>query len=130
MLLSACACLADSEFPIGTVRNYSLTQLKTQLRAVELYRNYVWLEGHQAGDADDFRKGLAIRPSSQTCITDVVVAAHPFIRAEGLRVHEGQRGLINVTTRNVPARRKAGLVQDNRPLGIGDDAVMMANHEV
>jgi hypothetical protein len=44
--------------------------------------------------------------------------------------HEGQRGLIDVGAQNVLARRKAGLVQDNRPLGIGDDAVMMTNHEV
>ena len=45
-------------------------------------------------------------------------------------VHGGQRRLINVGASNVPARREAGLVEDYRPLGIGDDAVTMADHEV
>src|SRR5258708_1905424 len=45
-------------------------------------------------------------------------------------VHWGQRGLIDVGTCNVPARREAGLVEDYRSLGIGDDAVTMADHEV
>src|ERR1700757_1330428 len=43
--------------------------------------------------------------------------------------HEGQRGLIDIGARNVPARREAGLVEHNRPLAIGDDAVAMTDHE-
>jgi len=88
-------------------------------------RNYIRLERYQSGDAANFRIGLTIRPCRQTCVTDVVVAAEPFVRAESLMFHEGQRGLIDVGAQNVPARRKAGLVQDDRPLGIGDDAVIM-----
>jgi hypothetical protein len=122
--------LDHGKFAIGTVRNYRLARLKTQLRAVELYRNYVRFEGHQAGNAVDLRKSHAIRPCPQTCITDVVVVAQPFVWAEGLMFHEGQRGLIDVGTRNISARRKAGLVEDKRPLSIGDDATTMANHEV
>src|SRR2546422_4489025 len=43
-----------------------------------------------------------------------------FRSAKGLMVHEGQRGLIDVGARNVPARREARLVEDNRSLGIRD----------
>src|SRR5580658_2633368 len=128
--LSACPCLGNGEFAIGAVWNYRLTRLKMQLPAIELYRNYVRLERHQTGDAADLRKSLAIRPCPQTRIADVVVATHPFVRAEGLMFHQGQRGLIDVGARNVPARRKAGLVQNRRPPGIGDDAVMMTYHKV
>ena len=45
-------------------------------------------------------------------------------------VHGRQCGLIDVGAWHVPARREAGLVEDDRPPGIGDDAVTMANHEV
>ena len=129
-LRSAWACLGNSELPIGTVRNYRLTRLKVELRAVQMHRNYVRLERHQARDAANFRIGFTLRPCRQTCVTDIVVAAQPFVWTEGLMLHERQRGLIDVGARNVPARRKAGLVQDDRPLGIANDAVMMANHEV
>src|SRR5438132_12634000 len=44
-------------------------------------------------------------------------------------VHEGQRGLIDVGARNVPARREARLVEDNRSLGISDDAVTVADDQ-
>ena len=43
--------------------------------------------------------------------------------------HRSQRGFIDVGAWNVPAWREAGLVEDQRPLGIGDDAVTMADHE-
>jgi hypothetical protein len=65
----------------------------------------------------------------QMCVTDVVVAAQPFVRAEGLMFHRGQRGLVDVGTCNLPTRREAGLVEDYRPLGINDDAITMADHE-
>src|SRR4029077_3300099 len=64
------------------------------------------------------------------CVTDVVVAAQPFVRAEGLVFHRGQGGLIDVGPCKVPARSEARLVEDYRPLGIGDDAVTMADQEV
>ena len=44
--------------------------------------------------------------------------------------HEGQRGLIEVGARNVPARREARLVQGYRPLGLSDGAVTVADHQV
>src|SRR5262249_12726272 len=80
-------------------------------------------------DARDLGIGLTIRPRCPTCVTNVVVAAQAFVRAERLLGHGSQRGLIDVGARNVPARREAGLVEDYGPLGIGDDAVAMANHE-
>src|SRR5262249_29186253 len=50
--------------------------------------------------------------------------------AEGLEFHGREGGLIDVCAWNVPARREAGLVEDERPRGIGYDAVTMADHEV
>ncbi len=111
------------------MRDYRLTRLKTELRAVKLHRNYIRFERYQAGNAANFRIGLTVGPGRETCVTDVVVAAEPFVRAESLMFHEGQRGLIDVGAQNVPAWRKAGFAQHDRPLGIGDDAVMMTNHE-
>src|SRR5438034_11582653 len=87
--------LGDGEFAIRTVRDYRLTRLKTELRAVKLHRNYIRLERYQAGDAANFRIGLTIRPGRQTCVNDVVVAAEPFIRAESLMFHQGKRGLMD-----------------------------------
>jgi hypothetical protein len=68
------------------VRNHRLARLKTKLDAVELYRDDVRFERHQIGDAADLSIGVTIRPCRQTCITDVVVAAQPFVRAERLVV--------------------------------------------
>src|SRR5262249_55714786 len=81
------------------------------------------------GDAADLGISLTIRPCRPACVTDIVVAAQPFVRTEGLLFHGGQRGLIDVGAFNVPPRCEAGLVEDYRPLGIGDDAVTMADHE-
>jgi hypothetical protein len=44
--------------------------------------------------------------------------------------HEGKSGLIDVGTRNVPARSKTGLVEDQRPLTLRDDAVAITNQEM
>jgi hypothetical protein len=66
------------------VRNHRLARLKTELFSIELHRDDVRLERHQIGDAADLGISLAIGPSRQTCVTDVVVAAQPFVRAEGL----------------------------------------------
>src|SRR5215469_1188832 len=130
ILLRTWARLGHSEFAIRTVRNYCLTRLKTQLDAVELHRNYVRLERHESGNASDFGISLTIRPCRKTCVAGVVITAQAFVRTEGLMFYESQRGLIDVGAQNVPSRRKAGLVEDERPLSIGDNAVLMANHEV
>src|SRR6516165_4301678 len=111
------------------MRNHRLTRLETELGAIELYRDHVRLERHQVGDATDLGIGLTIRPCRQTCVTDVAVAAQPLVGAEGPVFHWGQRGLIDVGAYNVPPRREAGFVEDYRPLGIGDDAVTMTDHE-
>jgi hypothetical protein len=112
------------------VWDYSLTRLKTELLAIKLHRDYIRFGRHQAGDPANFGIGLTIRPGRQVCATDVVVAAKSLVRAKGLMFHEGQHRLIDVGAQNVPAWRKTGLVQDYGPFRIGDDAVLMTNHEV
>src|SRR5215471_4237854 len=64
------------------------------------------------------------------CFTDVVIAAYPFVRTEGLVFHGGQRGLVDIDAWNVPPWREAGLVENQRSLGIGDDAITVTDHEV
>src|SRR5262249_16489416 len=84
IFLSAWAALGNSELAIGTMGNHGLSRLKTKVLGIELYGYNIRLEGHQPGDTFHFRIGLAIRPCRQTCITNVVVAAHAFVRAKGL----------------------------------------------
>ena len=119
----------DGELAIGAVRNHRLTRLKTELGAIKLYRDDVRLERHQAGNTADLRVGVTIRPCRQTCVTDVEIAAQPFVRAESLVFHGDQLRLVNVGASNVPARCKAGFVEDYGALSVGDNAVMMANHQ-
>src|SRR5262249_16219910 len=128
--LVAWARLSYGEFAIGTMWNHRLTRLKTKLRAVEMYGNNVRLERYQATDAANLGIGFAIGPSRQMCVTHIVVAAQALIGKGGVVVHEGQSGLIDVRAGNVPPWRKAGLVQDDGSLGIGNHVVPMTNHEV
>src|SRR5262245_38624880 len=95
-----------------------------------MHRDDVRLERYQVGNATHFRVGVRIRPGCQTCIIDGVIAAEPFVWAESLELHWSEGGLIDVGAWNVPARRKAGLVEDERMRGFGDGAVTMADHEV
>src|SRR5262245_10923882 len=62
-------------------------------------------------------------------IPDVVIAAQSFVWTESLVLHCGKCGLNDVGTWNVPARREAGLIKDERPFGIGNNAVTVADHE-
>src|SRR5881396_249126 len=110
--------------------NHRLARLKVELGAVQKDRNNVRFERDQAGNPTNFRIGFAIRPSRKPRVADVVVAAEAFVGTKGLMFHEGKSGLIDVGTRNVPARSKTGLVEDQRPLTVRDDAVAITNHEM
>ena len=92
------------------MRNHGLARLKAELSAIQRDRNNVRFERNQAGNATNFRIGFAIRPCCKTCIADVVVAAQTFVGAKRLMFYEGKSGLIDVGTRNVPARSKTRLV--------------------
>jgi hypothetical protein len=67
--LSARDRLGDGKVPIRAVWNHRLTRLKTEVGAVELYRDDVRFERYQIGDAADLSIGLTIRPCCQTCVT-------------------------------------------------------------
>src|ERR1700720_266355 len=112
------------------MRNHLLTWLKMELGGIEIDRDDVRFERHQVGDAANFSVSVSVRPGRQTCLTDGVIAAEPFVWAEGLEFHRSEGGLIDVGALNIPARREAGLVEDERTHGIGDGAVMIADHEV
>src|SRR5262249_45111096 len=88
--------LGGGEVSVGAVRNHRLTRLKMELNAIEMDRDDFRLERHQVADAADLRIGIRIRPCCQTCVTDAVVAAEPFVWAEGLEFHGSESGLIDV----------------------------------
>src|SRR5579875_353915 len=62
-------------------------------------------------------------------VADIVVAAQSLIRTKSLMLYGRQCGFINVGARNVPTRREARFVQDQRPFRIGDDAVPMTDYQ-
>ena len=112
------ARLLDREVAIGAMRSHLLTRLEMELGAIEMDRDDLRLERHQVGDAADFSIGVGIRPGRQTCLTDGVIAAEPFVWAEGLEFHRSEGGLIDVGALNVPARRKTGLVENEGTRGM------------
>ena len=81
--------LIDREVAIGAMWNHLLTRLEMKLGAIELNRDDARFERHQVGDAADFSIGVGIRPGRQTCLTDAVVTAEPFVRAESLDFSPG-----------------------------------------
>src|SRR5262249_25100628 len=64
------------------------------------------------------------------CVTDVVIAAQPFVRTEGLAFHGSERSFINVGTWNVPTRCEAGLVENHGPFTIRNGTVTMTDDEM
>ena len=93
-----------------------MARLKAELSAIQRDRNNVRFERNEAGNATNFRIGFAIRPCRKVCIADVVIAAQTLVGTKRLMFHEAKSGLIDVGARNVPARSKTGLVEDQRPL--------------
>ena len=122
--------LGEIEIAIGTVRNHRLTRFKTEFDAVEIYRDDIRFERHQFGDAAHLGIGVGIRPRSVPRVTDRVVTTESLIRAEGLKFDWSKDGLVDVGPVNVPTWRKARLVEDQWPLGVGNYLVMMADYEV
>jgi len=53
--------LSNTQFRDRAVGDYRLTWFKLELPAIELYRNYLRLERHQAGDTANFGIGLTIK---------------------------------------------------------------------
>ena len=53
--------LSNTQFRDRAVGDYRLPWYKLELRAIELYRNYLRLERHQAGDTANFGIGLTIK---------------------------------------------------------------------
>src|SRR5262249_55465096 len=122
--------LVGGEVAVGAVRDHGLAGLQPQPDAVELYRDLVRLEGDQPGDAPDPGPGVLIGPGGTVHVPDVVVAGQALVRTEGLTLRGGERGFVDVGARDVPAGREPGLVQGQRPGGVGDDPVAVADDEV
>src|SRR5262245_19416029 len=109
--------------------NHGLARLKMKLFAIEMHGEDVRLEGQEVGDAADLRIGLGVRPHSEMCVPNVVVAAQSFIRAEGLPLDRSECSLINVGAWNVPSRCEARLIENHGRCGVRDEAFAMADHE-
>jgi len=63
-------------------------------------------------------------------VPDVVVTAQPLVRAERLALSRGERGFVDVGTRDVPAGREPRLIQRQRAGGVGDDPAAVTDNEV
>src|SRR5262245_66179498 len=87
----------DGEVAIRAVWNYRLTGLEVDLQTIDLHGDDIRLERHEARDAADLGIRLTIRPCRLTCVTDVGVAAQPFVRAEGRVVQSRPRRLVDGT---------------------------------
>jgi transposase-like protein len=111
------------------VRDHGLAGLQPEPGAVEVDRDLVWLEGDEAGDTPDLRPGVLVRPRCLARVPDVVVAGQALVGTERLASGRGQRGLVDVGPRDVPAGREPGLLQGQRPGGVGEDAVGAADDE-
>jgi hypothetical protein len=112
------------------VRNHQLTRLQPQLGPVQAHLDLVRLEGDHPGDTVDLGPGVLVGPRRAAAARHVVVAAQALVRAERLPVGRGQRGLVDVGPRDVPARREPRLEQGQRTGGVGDDQVTAAYGEV
>src|SRR5215813_9732076 len=123
-----CDSCLNGEVSVDTVRDYALARLQREPCAVKTHRDLVRLEGHETADARDLGPGVLIGPCSAVRVANVVIAGQTFIRAEGLAFDGGQQSLFDVGARHIPARREAGLVEDQRTRAIGD-ATLTAAHE-
>src|SRR5215471_18879306 len=69
----------DGEVAIGAVRNHALPWLEMDLRPIDLHGDDIGLERYEVRDAAHLGIRVSIRPGCVTCVTDVVVAAQPFV---------------------------------------------------
>src|SRR6266480_381678 len=98
----------------------ALARLQRKLLVVEENVDHVRLEGDEIGDARDLGPRPQVRPRGPFALADVVVAGKALIGAERLSLDGDQRALVEVLARHVPARRKARLVQHDRPCSVRD----------
>jgi hypothetical protein len=101
----------DCEVAIGATRDYNLPWRQPELFAIESYRNNIRFERHQTRDSSNLGICLTIRPYSQMCVTNVIIAAQPPVGTEGLRFHRCQLRLVDVRSWDVTARRESGFVE-------------------
>src|SRR6516164_9998346 len=124
-VLRPATSLVDGEIPIRAVRNHRLPRLERKYGAVQLDRHDVGLERHEIGDATNLGLRLAVGPRGPMRLADIVVAAEALVRTERLLCYRGQRRLVDVGARPVPTRRKAGLVEHDRPVRVGHNAIVV-----
>src|SRR5712692_1660727 len=98
----------------------ALPRLKSEVPVVEEDLDLVRLEGDEIGDTRDLGPRPQVRPRGPCALADVVVTGKALIGAERLSLDGDQRALVDVLARHVPARRKARLVQYDRPCSVRD----------
>src|SRR5256885_14356028 len=71
-------------------------------------------------DVRDLGPRLQVGPRGPFALADVVVTGKALVGAERLSLDGDQRALLDVLAWDVPARRKAGFVQHDRPCSVRD----------
>jgi hypothetical protein len=111
------------------MRDYSLTWRQPELFAIELHRYTIRFEPPKRFVQP--RDSLTIRPYSQMCITNVIIAAQPVVGTPGrvFRPFDRCEGrLVDLRSWNVAARREAGFVESGRP-GVGNDPITRTDRD-
>src|SRR5437879_12714321 len=80
----------------------------------------VRLDGEEIGDVRVLGPRRQVRPRGPFALADVVVTGKALVGAERLSLDGDQRALLDVLAWDVPARRKAGFVQHDRPCSVRD----------
>src|SRR5260221_4904204 len=128
--------VAALEHPLGVqawvdpVLLDALARLERKLLVVEENVDHVRLEGDEIGDARDLGPRLQVRPRGPLALADVVVTGEALVGAERLPLDGNERALVDVLARHVPARRETGLVEHERPLGVGDNPRAVLDDQV
>src|SRR5712691_12683213 len=106
---------------VDSVLLHALARLERKLLVVEENVDHVRLEGDEIGYARDLGPRPQVRPRGPFALADVVVTGEALVGAERLPLDGDERALVDVLARHVPARRETGLVEHERPLGVGDN---------
>jgi hypothetical protein len=112
------------------MRDYSLTWRQPELLAIELYRDTIRFEKRKIFVRP--RDSLTIRPYSQMCVTNVIIAAQPLVGTPGrvFRPFDRWEGrLVDLRSWNAAARREAGFAESGRPLGVGNDPITRTDRD-
>jgi hypothetical protein len=109
---------------------HRLPGLERESLPIEKHLELVRFERDQFVYAGGLGEGVAVEPGGIGDSGDAVVGGDSFVGAEGPGLCRGQRGLVDVRSGHVPARREARFVEDDGCGRVGDRLSCYAHDEV